>query len=107
MIYCAGVSSHKSKPAPELFICSFFTDFLPLDLLSFVLERDTSKLVPGVHLKQAGGVRGVHFSSPHTSMSFPSSQLLVNCNLFPTEFSMVVTLKVGRSAAKVRVPGML
>uniref|UniRef100_A0A4W6EEI3 Thrombospondin type laminin G domain and EAR repeats n=1 Tax=Lates calcarifer TaxID=8187 RepID=A0A4W6EEI3_LATCA len=59
----------------------------------FVLERDTSKLVPGVQMRQAGGVRGVHFSSPHTSMSFPSSQLLVNCDLFPKEFSIVVTLK--------------
>ncbi|XP_078134118.1 thrombospondin-type laminin G domain and EAR repeat-containing protein-like isoform X2 [Sander vitreus] len=76
------------------------TDLLPLDLLSFVLERDTSKLVPGVHMKQAGGVRGVHFLSPHTSMSFPSSQLLVNCNLFPKEFSIVLTLKVSSIAPK-------
>ncbi|XP_030247174.1 thrombospondin-type laminin G domain and EAR repeat-containing protein-like [Sparus aurata] len=76
------------------------TDLLPLDLLSFVLERDPSKLVPGVHMKQAGAVRGIHFSSPHTSMSFPSSQLLVNCDLFPKEFSIVVTLKVTASAAK-------
>ncbi|XP_071354272.1 thrombospondin-type laminin G domain and EAR repeat-containing protein-like [Trachinotus anak] len=74
-------------------------DLLPLDLLSFVLERDTSKLVPGVNMKQAGGVRGVHFSSPHTSMSFPSSQLLVNCDLFPKEFSIVVTLKVTHAAS--------
>nr|XP_020469672.1 thrombospondin-type laminin G domain and EAR repeat-containing protein-like [Monopterus albus] len=70
------------------------TDLPPLDLLSFVLEKDTSQLVPGVHMRQTGGVRGVHFSSPHTSMSVPSSQLLVNCNLFPKEFSIVVTLKV-------------
>ncbi|KAK2826422.1 hypothetical protein Q5P01_020636 [Channa striata] len=76
------------------------TDVPPLDLLSFILERDTSKLVPGVHMKQAGGVRGVHFSSPHTSMSFPSSQVLVNCNLFPNEFSIVVTLKVTQTALK-------
>ncbi|XP_029317039.1 thrombospondin-type laminin G domain and EAR repeat-containing protein-like [Cottoperca gobio] len=76
------------------------TDLLPLDLLSFVLERDTSKLAPGVHMKQAGGVRGVHFSNPHTSMSFPSSQLLVNCDLFPELFSIVVTLKVTSSALK-------
>uniref|UniRef100_A0A3Q3K952 Uncharacterized protein n=1 Tax=Monopterus albus TaxID=43700 RepID=A0A3Q3K952_MONAL len=70
------------------------TNLPPLDLLSFVLEKDTSQLVPGVHMRQTGGVRGVHFSSPHTSMSVPSSQLLVNCNLFPKEFSIVVTLKV-------------
>ncbi|XP_042357388.1 thrombospondin-type laminin G domain and EAR repeat-containing protein-like [Plectropomus leopardus] len=74
------------------------TDMLPLDLLSFVLEKDTSKLAPGVHMKQAGGVRGVHFSSPHTSLSFPSSQLLVNCELFPKEFSIIVTLKVSHIA---------
>ncbi|KAM6912512.1 thrombospondin-type laminin G domain and EAR repeat-containing protein-like [Xenentodon cancila] len=76
------------------------TDLLPLDLLSFVLERDTSKLVPGVRLKQAGGVRGVHFLTPDTSMSFPSSQLLVNCDLFPQEFSIVLTLKLTRAATK-------
>ncbi|XP_041669137.1 thrombospondin-type laminin G domain and EAR repeat-containing protein-like [Cheilinus undulatus] len=76
------------------------TDLLPLDLLSFVLERDPSRLVPGVYLKQAGGVRGVHFSSPHPSMSFPSSQLLVDCDLFPKEFSFVVTLQVSRTATK-------
>ncbi|XP_056282906.1 thrombospondin-type laminin G domain and EAR repeat-containing protein-like [Pseudoliparis swirei] len=70
------------------------TDLLPLDLLSFVLERDPSKLMTGVQVKQAGGVRGVHFSSPHPSMSFPSSQLLVDCDLFPKQFSIVVTLKV-------------
>uniref|UniRef100_A0A3Q3LAA9 Thrombospondin type laminin G domain and EAR repeats n=1 Tax=Mastacembelus armatus TaxID=205130 RepID=A0A3Q3LAA9_9TELE len=58
------------------------------------------KLVPGVHMRQAAGVRGVHFSSPHTAMSFPSSHLLVNCNLFPKEFSLVVTLKIPRTALK-------
>ncbi|XP_034063282.1 thrombospondin-type laminin G domain and EAR repeat-containing protein-like [Gymnodraco acuticeps] len=76
------------------------TDMLPLDLLSFVLERDTSKLVPGVNMKQAGGVRGISFSSPHTSMSFPSSQLLVNCDLLPKQFSIVVTLKISSTAPK-------
>uniref|UniRef100_A0AAX7UXZ8 Thrombospondin-like N-terminal domain-containing protein n=1 Tax=Astatotilapia calliptera TaxID=8154 RepID=A0AAX7UXZ8_ASTCA len=59
-----------------------------------------SKLVPGVHMKQAGGVRGIHFSSPDTALSFPSSQILVNCDLFPKEFSIVLTLKVSDSAPK-------
>ncbi|XP_047467399.1 thrombospondin-type laminin G domain and EAR repeat-containing protein-like [Mugil cephalus] len=76
------------------------TDLLPLDLLSFVLERDTSKLVPGVQMKTVGGVRGIHFSSPCTSMSFPSSQLLPNCEVFPEEFSIVLTLKVSSSVSK-------
>ncbi|XP_041827115.1 thrombospondin-type laminin G domain and EAR repeat-containing protein-like [Melanotaenia boesemani] len=70
------------------------TDLVPLDLLSFVLERDTSKLAPGLRLKQAAGVKGVKFLSPDTSMSFPSSQLLANCDLFPKEFSFVLTLKI-------------
>uniref|UniRef100_A0A3Q3R2A5 Uncharacterized protein n=1 Tax=Monopterus albus TaxID=43700 RepID=A0A3Q3R2A5_MONAL len=82
------------------------TNLPPLDLLSFVLEKDTSQLVPGVHMRQTGGVRGVHFSSPHTSMSVPSSQLLVNCNLFPKEFSIVVTLKVTPITLKKKERGV-
>ncbi|RVE57377.1 hypothetical protein OJAV_G00215740 [Oryzias javanicus] len=75
-------------------------DVIPLDLLSFILERDTSRLVPGVRIREADGVRGVHFVSPDVSMSFPLSQLMVNCDLFPKEFSIVLTLKVSRTAAK-------
>uniref|UniRef100_A0A3B3ULJ8 Thrombospondin type laminin G domain and EAR repeats n=1 Tax=Poecilia latipinna TaxID=48699 RepID=A0A3B3ULJ8_9TELE len=69
---------------------------LPLDLLSFVLERDTSRVVPGARVKQAAGARGVQFLSPDASLSFAASQLLVNCDLFPKEFSIVVTVKVNR-----------
>lgn len=96
-----------SKAKNRLFVFLLPSDLIPLDLLSFVLERDTSKLVPGVHMKQDGGVRGVHFSSLHTSVSFPSSQLLVNRELFPKEFSIVVTLKVSSSSAKVSTPETL
>lgn len=101
-------SCGKKGGKPTLLTSLFpplFSDMLPLDLLSFVLERDPSKLVPGVHMKQAGGVRGVHFSSPHSSLSFPSSQLLANCDLFPKEFSIVVTLKVTHIAQKVNICG--
>uniref|UniRef100_A0A3B3VT83 Thrombospondin type laminin G domain and EAR repeats n=1 Tax=Poecilia latipinna TaxID=48699 RepID=A0A3B3VT83_9TELE len=73
---------------------------LPLDLLSFVLERDTSRVVPGARVKQAAGARGVQFLSPDASLSFAASQLLVNCDLFPKEFSIVVTVKVNRFAPK-------
>lgn len=86
----------------NLIICLLSPDLLPLDFLSFVLERDTSKLVPGVHMKRAGGVRGVRVS-PYNAMSFPSSGLLVNCDIFPEQFSIVVTLKVRASAAKVSI----
>ncbi|KAM4723498.1 thrombospondin-type laminin G domain and EAR repeat-containing protein-like isoform 2-T2 [Anableps anableps] len=76
------------------------TELLPLDLLSFVLERDTSRVVPGSLVKQSAGVRGIQFLSPDMSMSFPASQLLVNCDLFPKEFSIVFTVKVNRIAPK-------
>ncbi|KAM4625286.1 thrombospondin-type laminin G domain and EAR repeat-containing protein-like [Polymixia lowei] len=76
------------------------TDLPPLDLLSFVLEKDTSKPMPGVRTMEVGGVRGVHFSRPHPSLSFPSTHLLPNCDVFPKEFSIVVTLKVPHNAPK-------
>nr|XP_057946276.1 thrombospondin-type laminin G domain and EAR repeat-containing protein-like [Doryrhamphus excisus] len=68
-------------------------DAAPLDLLSLVLGKDTSRLMPGVHVRPSGGMKGVHFSRPQ-----PSSQLLLNCELFPKDFSIVVTLKVARFA---------
>ncbi|KAK7904199.1 hypothetical protein WMY93_016806 [Mugilogobius chulae] len=70
---------------------------VPLDLLSFVLERDSSTLVPGVSIEESQGVRGLRFSSPHRSMSFSSSELLIDCDLFPHEFSVVVTLSITHS----------
>lgn len=79
------------------------SDLIPLDLLSFVLEKDPSKLAPNVQVKPAMGVRGVHFSGPHTSMSFASSQLLKNCELLPQNISIVVTLKINSGAAKVSI----
>lgn len=94
-----SLCSDNTKKSKTISLIS--TDVLPLDLLSFILERDTSRLVPGVRIKEADGVRGVQFVSPDVSMSFPLSQLLVNCDLFPKEFSIVLTLKVSRTAAKV------
>ncbi|XP_006898485.1 PREDICTED: thrombospondin-type laminin G domain and EAR repeat-containing protein-like [Elephantulus edwardii] len=44
---------------------------------------------------QAQGARGFQLSAaaPH-SMSFPASRIFIGCDLFPEEFSIVVTLKV-------------
>ncbi|XP_029973422.1 thrombospondin-type laminin G domain and EAR repeat-containing protein-like [Salarias fasciatus] len=75
-------------------------DMVPLDLLSFVLERDTSRLAPGLQMKTAGGMRGVQILSPDRSLSFPSSELLLNCDLFPKQFSIVLTLKFSHTAPK-------
>ncbi|KAK7896606.1 hypothetical protein WMY93_021931 [Mugilogobius chulae] len=76
---------------------------VPLDLLSFVLERDSSTLVPGVSIEESQGVRGLRFSSPHRSMSFSSSELLIDCDLFPHEFSVVVTLSITHSDPQVNI----
>ncbi|XP_030638704.1 thrombospondin-type laminin G domain and EAR repeat-containing protein [Chanos chanos] len=75
------------------------TDLLPLDLLSRVLPQ-SGEAVSGVRMVQEGGVRGVQFSSPSEALSFPSSQLFINCHFFPQEFSIIVTLKVARIAQK-------
>uniref|UniRef100_A0A672HUZ5 Thrombospondin-type laminin G domain and EAR repeats a n=1 Tax=Salarias fasciatus TaxID=181472 RepID=A0A672HUZ5_SALFA len=38
--------------------------------------------------------------SPDRSLSFPSSELLLNCDLFPKQFSIVLTLKFSHTAPK-------
>uniref|UniRef100_A0A4W4DMN7 Thrombospondin-like N-terminal domain-containing protein n=1 Tax=Electrophorus electricus TaxID=8005 RepID=A0A4W4DMN7_ELEEL len=48
----------------------------------------------GVHVFQDGDVRGVRFSSPSPALSFPASELFINCSTFPAEFSIVATLKL-------------
>uniref|UniRef100_A0AAY4C3A6 Thrombospondin-type laminin G domain and EAR repeat-containing protein n=1 Tax=Denticeps clupeoides TaxID=299321 RepID=A0AAY4C3A6_9TELE len=65
------------------------SDLFPLDLLSHSLPQGGHAL-SGVHTVQAEGARGVHMTSP---LSFPSSQVFVNCLMFPHEFSIMVTLK--------------
>lgn len=45
-------------------------------------------------MTQAQGVRGLQLSAaaPH-AMSFPASRIFFRCDLFPEEFSIVITLK--------------
>ncbi|XP_028809761.1 thrombospondin-type laminin G domain and EAR repeat-containing protein isoform X2 [Denticeps clupeoides] len=74
------------------------TDLFPLDLLSHSLPQGGHAL-SGVHTVQAEGARGVHMTSP---LSFPSSQVFVNCLMFPHEFSIMVTLKTTCSATEKR-----
>ncbi|KAJ8405352.1 hypothetical protein AAFF_G00318250 [Aldrovandia affinis] len=75
------------------------TDLLPLDFLSRVLP-DNGKVPSGVRVVQDRGARGLQLAGPHGTLSFPASQLFINCPFFPTEFSIVVTLKVSRVAPK-------
>lgn len=77
-------------------------DLLPLDFLSRVLPQG-GQAVTGVRLVQDGGVRGAQLSGPLRALSFPSSQIFINCEHFPTEFSVVVTMKVDHLAPKVSI----
>nr|XP_014344425.1 PREDICTED: thrombospondin-type laminin G domain and EAR repeat-containing protein [Latimeria chalumnae] len=43
---------------------------------------------------QTQGVRGLRLSPPARDLSFPASRLFVNCELFPEEFSIIITLKI-------------
>uniref|UniRef100_A0AAY4B9Z8 Thrombospondin-like N-terminal domain-containing protein n=1 Tax=Denticeps clupeoides TaxID=299321 RepID=A0AAY4B9Z8_9TELE len=67
-------------------------DLLPLDLLSRVLPAGGGAL-EGVRMVQSRGARGVRITEAQATLSFPSSQIFINCPLFPAEFSIVVTLK--------------
>ncbi|KAK7168854.1 hypothetical protein R3I93_004990 [Phoxinus phoxinus] len=69
------------------------TDMLQLDLLSRVLPG-TGTAQDGIHIVQSRGSRGFQFSGSPQLFRFPASQLFVNCNFFPAEFSIVVTLKI-------------
>lgn len=77
-------------------------DLHPLDLLSRVLPRDGTVLA-GVRMVQAGDARGLQILSPSQALTFPSSQLFINCPLFPAEFSIVATVKVPQTRLKVRL----
>ncbi|KAJ1187438.1 hypothetical protein NDU88_004214 [Pleurodeles waltl] len=74
------------------------TDLRPLDLLS---EVAPSRPAPsGIRMIQAQGARGFRFSTSAHTLSFPASQLFVHCDLFPEEFSLVITVKIDSMPAK-------
>uniref|UniRef100_A0A8C3YUF1 Thrombospondin type laminin G domain and EAR repeats n=1 Tax=Catagonus wagneri TaxID=51154 RepID=A0A8C3YUF1_9CETA len=65
----------------------------PLDILAEAVPPDGA--AAGVRVTQAQGARGLQLSAaaPH-ALSFPASRIFFGCDLFPEEFSIVVTLKV-------------
>uniref|UniRef100_A0A8B9HHS7 Thrombospondin-type laminin G domain and EAR repeats b n=1 Tax=Astyanax mexicanus TaxID=7994 RepID=A0A8B9HHS7_ASTMX len=69
------------------------TDLLPLDLLRRVVPAG-GVYQSRVRLVQSQGSRGVKFTGPPQALSFPAAPLFTNCNYFPAEFSIVVTLKI-------------
>uniref|UniRef100_H3B4X8 Thrombospondin type laminin G domain and EAR repeats n=1 Tax=Latimeria chalumnae TaxID=7897 RepID=H3B4X8_LATCH len=69
------------------------SDLLPLDFLSEVIPSSGPPL-RGIRMVQTQGVRGLRLSPPARDLSFPASRLFVNCELFPEEFSIIITLKI-------------
>ncbi|XP_032132484.1 thrombospondin-type laminin G domain and EAR repeat-containing protein-like [Sapajus apella] len=76
------------------------TDLRPLDVLAEVVPSDGA--TSGIRIVQVQGAQGLQLSSaaPHT-MSFPASRIFSRCDLFPEEFSIVITLRVPNLPAKV------
>uniref|UniRef100_A0A2K6R588 Thrombospondin type laminin G domain and EAR repeats n=3 Tax=Rhinopithecus roxellana TaxID=61622 RepID=A0A2K6R588_RHIRO len=69
------------------------TDLRPLDILAEVVPSDGA--TSGIRIVQVHGAWGLQLSAaaPHV-MSFPASRIFSQCDLFPEEFSIVVTLRV-------------
>ncbi|XP_006743848.1 thrombospondin-type laminin G domain and EAR repeat-containing protein [Leptonychotes weddellii] len=65
----------------------------PLDILAEAIPPHSA--AGGIRVTQAHGVRGLQLSAaaPH-ALSFPASRIFFRCDLFPEEFSIVITLKV-------------
>ncbi|XP_073087344.1 thrombospondin-type laminin G domain and EAR repeat-containing protein isoform X1 [Manis javanica] len=68
-------------------------DLRPLDMLAEAFPPNG--VASGVRVTQVHGVRGLQLSAadPHV-LSFPASRVFFRCDLFPEEFSIVVTLRV-------------
>ncbi|KAM5153820.1 thrombospondin-type laminin G domain and EAR repeat-containing protein [Callospermophilus lateralis] len=75
------------------------TDLRPLDVLAEVVSSDGA--AGAVRTVQVLGARGLQLSAaPPRAWSFPASRIFFRCDLFPEEFSIVVTLKVPRLPPK-------
>uniref|UniRef100_K7GDQ4 Thrombospondin type laminin G domain and EAR repeats n=1 Tax=Pelodiscus sinensis TaxID=13735 RepID=K7GDQ4_PELSI len=75
------------------------TDLRPLDILSEVVPANG--VSSGIRMLQVQGARGFQFSaSAHQALSFPASQIFLYCDLFPEEFSIIITLNVFSTPSK-------
>uniref|UniRef100_A0A3B5BMP3 Thrombospondin-type laminin G domain and EAR repeats b n=1 Tax=Stegastes partitus TaxID=144197 RepID=A0A3B5BMP3_9TELE len=69
------------------------SDLLPLDLLTRALPRPGQ--APPTQMVQSRGSRGFRLAGAEaTALSFPASQIFTNCDYFPSEFSLVATVKI-------------
>ncbi|XP_065818607.1 thrombospondin-type laminin G domain and EAR repeat-containing protein isoform X1 [Labrus bergylta] len=77
------------------------TDLLPLDLLTRALPRPDQAQPTQLQMVQSRGSRGLRLGGvSSTVLSFPASQIFTNCDYFPSEFSLVTTIKIPRLRQK-------
>uniref|UniRef100_A0A3B5BBB5 Thrombospondin-type laminin G domain and EAR repeats b n=1 Tax=Stegastes partitus TaxID=144197 RepID=A0A3B5BBB5_9TELE len=84
------------------------SDLLPLDLLTRALPRPGQ--APPTQMVQSRGSRGFRLAGAEaTALSFPASQIFTNCDYFPSEFSLVATVKIPNLRQKVNAtePGLV
>uniref|UniRef100_M3ZZ42 Thrombospondin type laminin G domain and EAR repeats n=1 Tax=Xiphophorus maculatus TaxID=8083 RepID=M3ZZ42_XIPMA len=75
------------------------TDLQPIDLLSKALPR-LGQATP-TQMVQSRGSRGIRLTGTvPTALSFTASQIFTNCDYFPSEFSLVATMKIQRLRKK-------
>eukprot|EP00066_Takifugu_rubripes_P028575 XP_011617841.1 PREDICTED: thrombospondin-type laminin G domain and EAR repeat-containing protein-like [Takifugu rubripes] len=92
VLLAARVQSQNWRPC---------TDLTPLDLLTKALPNPVQGPSTQLQVVQSTGSRGLRLSgTTMTSLSFPASQIFTNCDFFPAEFSLVVTLKTPRLRRK-------
>uniref|UniRef100_A0A3B3UW47 Thrombospondin type laminin G domain and EAR repeats n=1 Tax=Poecilia latipinna TaxID=48699 RepID=A0A3B3UW47_9TELE len=78
------------------------TDLRPIDLLSKALPRP-AQATP-TQMVQSRGSRGIRLTgTTPTALSFTASQIFTNCDYFPSEFSLVATMKIKRLRKKVSI----
>lgn len=92
---------HVAQPLPNPCPHHFFaTDLRPLDILAEVVPLNGA--TSGIRMVQAEGVRGLQLTATEPrAASFPASRIFSSCDLFPEEFSIVVTLRVPDLSPKV------
>ncbi|XP_060910075.1 thrombospondin-type laminin G domain and EAR repeat-containing protein-like isoform X2 [Labrus mixtus] len=77
------------------------TDLLPLDLLTRALPHPDQAQPTQLQMVQSRGSRGLRLGGvSSTVLSFPASQIFTNCDYFPSEFSLVATIKIPRLRQK-------
>ncbi|XP_028993372.1 thrombospondin-type laminin G domain and EAR repeat-containing protein-like isoform X2 [Betta splendens] len=75
------------------------TDLLPLDLLDRALPLPRQAQHTQMQMVQSKGSRGLRLGGA-MALSFHASQIFINCDYFPAEFSLVATVKIPKLQPK-------